>query len=81
MNMKTNVIFKNGVNLVCDDVQVYTNSSFLYKHDLTSGTRIELMNESLKNGWTCTHENSSMHPNACRIQVMNDQIERFTAVM
>lgn len=81
MNMKTNVIFKNGVNLVCDDVQVYTNSSFLYKHDLTSGTRIELMNESLKNGWTCTHEDNSTHPNACRIQVMNDQIERFTAVM
>lgn len=81
MNMKTNVIFKSGVNLVCDDVKVYTNASFLYKHNLTDGTRIELMNESLKNGWTCTHENSSMHPNACCIQVANDQIERFTAVM
>lgn len=79
--MKTNVIFKNGVNLVCDDVQLYTNSSFLYKHNLNDGTRIELMNESLNNGWSCYYENNSMHPNACRIQVMNDQIERFTAVM
>lgn len=79
--MKTNVIFKSGLNLVCDDVQVYASTSFLYKHNLNEGTRIELMNESLKNGWTCTHENNSLHPNACRIQVMNDLIERFTAVL
>ena len=79
--MKTNVIFKSGLNLVCDDVQVYASSSFLYKHNLTEGTRIELMNESLKNGWSCTIENTSTHPNACRIQVMNDQVERFSAVL
>ena len=79
--MKTNVIFKSGLNLVCDVVNVHDFSSFLYKHNITDGTRIELMNESLKNGWTCTYENDSIHPNACRIQVSNDQIERFTAVM
>lgn len=79
--MKTNVIFKNGVNLVCDDVCVYSGTSFLYMHNITDRTRLEFMNESLKNGWTCISENSSTHPNACRIQVMNDQIERFTAVM
>lgn len=79
--MKTNVIFKSGLNLVCDVVNVHDYSSFLYKHNITDGTRIELMNESLKNGWTCTHEDNSMHPNACRIQVMNDQIERFSAVL
>ncbi len=79
--MRTNVIFKSGLNLVCDDVHVYSNSCFLYKHNLTDGTRIELMNESLKNGWTCTYEDSSIHPKSCRIQVMNDQIERFNAVL
>lgn len=79
--MKTNVIFKSGLNLVCDDVQVYASSSFLYKHNLTDGTRIELMNESLKNGWSCTIENTSTHPNACRIQVMNEQVERFTTAL
>ena len=81
MNMKTNVIFKSGLNLVCDVVNVHDFSSFLYKHNITDGTRIELMNESLKNGWKCTYEDNFIHPKTCCIQVKNDQIERFSTVL
>ena len=79
--MKTNVIFKNGVNLVCDVVELYGNTTYLYVHNVSEHTYSELMNEALKNGWGCIYRDNSIHPKAVELTVKNDQIERFTAVM
>lgn len=76
--MKTNVIFKSGLNLVCDEVSVMRDSSFLYIHNVTDSKRIELMNESLKNGWDCSSKDNCIHPNAVEIMLKNDVIKQFS---
>lgn len=78
--MKTNVIFKSGLNLVCDNVSLYSTLCFLYKHEITDGMRTELMNECLKNEWEFSTMNDSTHPNCMKICVRNNQIERFCAM-
>ena len=77
MNMKTNVIFKNGLNLVCNEVSAHSDSSFLYVDDLADSAAIEIMNECLKNKWAFAQVNSLSHPRCIRLYVNNDQIERF----
>lgn len=81
MNMKTNVIFKNGLNLVCDSVNVYSHTTFMYIHNVNNSTKMELMNECLKNKWGCIEENNSIHPDAVRLSIDNNDIERFALVL
>lgn len=76
MNMKTNVIFNNGVNLVCERVNKASMLSFLYFDEPHPNKATELMNECLRNGW----EFSQLNPDGLRISVPNDQIERFLIV-
>ena len=80
MNMKTNVIFKNGVNLVCDVVELYGSTSYLYVHNVSEHTYSEFMNEALKNGWSCIYKDNAMHPKAVELSVKNVQIKRFATV-
>lgn len=74
--MRTNVIFKSGVNLVCERVNKASMLSFLYFEAVCPNKATELMNESLKNGWEFTQLDSD----GLRISVPNDQIERFWVV-
>lgn len=76
MNMKTNVSFKSGVNLVCERVNKASMLSFLYFDEVRPNKATELMNECLKNGWEFTQLGSD----ELRISVPNDQIERFWVV-
>lgn len=77
MNMKTNVFFKSGLNLVCDEVHVYSVTAFLYKHNLTPSLRVELMNACLSNDW----EFSEQGEGSLKIRVSRDSIEQFKAVL
>lgn len=76
MNMKTNVIFKNGVNLVCERVNKLSSLTFLNFEKVCPSKASELMNECLKNGW----DFNTLCENELRISVPNDQIERFLVV-
>ena len=78
--MKTNVIFNNGVNLVCDVVELYGSTTYLYIHNVNGSTYSELINEALKNGWGCIFKDNSTHPKAVELTVKNVQIKRFTNV-
>ena len=74
--MRTNVSFKNGVNLVCERVNKASMLSFLYFDAVSPCKATELMNECLKNGWEFTQLGSD----ELRVSVPNDQIERFWVV-
>lgn len=78
--MKTNVIFKSGLNLVCNDVDIWKYNTYLYIHNVTPSTCVELMNEALKNKWNCTAKDNSIHPKAIELMIPNDQIERFCTI-
>lgn len=75
--MKTNVIFKNGVKLVCENVNKLSNLSFLYFENVCPSKATELMNECLKNGWSFEQQSG----NGFRISIPNDQIERYEALL
>lgn len=75
--MKTNVIFKNGVKLVCENVNKLSNLSFLYFEKVCPSKATELMNECLKNGWSFEQQSG----NGFRISIPNDQIERYEALL
>ena len=79
--MKTNVIFKSGLNLVCDVVKVDSAYTFLYVHNLTDSKRIEMMNYALTEKWSCEQVDMLIHPKALRLMVKTELIERFNAVL
>lgn len=77
MNMKTNVIFKNGVNLVCERVNKLSSLTFLNFEKVCPSKASELMNECLKNGW----DFNTLCENELRISVPTECVERFEALL
>ena len=75
--MKTNVIFKSGLNLVCDVVSIYETRVYLYKNNLTPSCKIELMNACMSNDWECSDNGDA----SLRICVKKNTIEQFKVVL
>ena len=67
MNMKTNVIFKNGVNLVCERVNKASMLSFLYFDEPHPNKATELMN-----GWEFLNLTLTTSESLCRTTKSND---------
>lgn len=74
--MKTNVIFKSGLKLVCERVNKASMLSFLYFDKVCASKATELMNECLKNGWGFDQLNDDV----LRISTPNEQVERYEAL-
>lgn len=75
--MKTNVIFKSGLNLVCERVNKASCLSFLYFDKVCPCKATELMNECLKNGWDFDQRIDG----GLRISVSNEQVARYEALL
>ena len=75
--MKTNVIFKSGLNLVCERVNKASSMSFLYFCKVCPCKATELMNECLKNGWSFDQTDEK----ELRISVPNEQVLRYEALL
>lgn len=78
--MKTNVILNDGLNLVCDDVNLFGSNAYLHKHNLSPSSMAEILNACLSNGWECYQVNSTTHPRCLRIVLPTKKIKRFSEV-
>ena len=76
--MKTNVILKNGVAIMCDVVKVYSNLVIVYKHNLMNSQKIEILNYCLNEGLECNEENNCLHENGMRICIPKERVEQFS---